>query len=1473
MQVTPQKNKPKRISKRYIILGLIPILLVLGYLYTSYLPAWINIEKYKSRIINEATSKLKKYNINISKLSLELPLTGDALFKAKYLIISRKNGEPLVSGENIQVKVALLPLAKRVIAIKEINIDNLKLTLVRKSSGKMNIDDIFKLPKTKSKFNLKLQGTSGTINNYEIVLIDNFVSPNQRHLFQGKFFKLINLTENEYISFQTEGIKNLKTTYKLQGNLKLNPKKEFFENTYKFEGNIGNLNIKEIAPYTHYKLAEGNIDCEFKLNQANGLLKLQNKNTIKTPVIVPDINLNLKKGDILIKGELNKDTFNISELSSTLNNINGKINGSINGWSKDNSILNINIATNDFNLKNLYGTIPEIRSNYDLINYVDQYKIKGIAKINLNIAGNKNKPKLLGDINLSKISFCLPNNTNINNVNSNLNFNGNTITLKDGLIPLTSKEYIKISGSYDPNKNSLSQLMVMSNTINLQNLKSILVGILKSNRFPTDTLNNSTFNGTSKISLILNGNVSKLLVNGDIFIDIKNLKSSAKNNILKNLTGNIVFKGKRLVTKDFNLTLSDNSKIDLDIDYDFYNKIVKLADFKANQMDLNSFQRVILYTSSNINMPEKELKRYQVTGNSSVDLRFNGPINNLDSDGKVVFKNAEVYDTTYKTTIKNINGLINFKNGIQINNLSGYLQNNKILVSGYKLSNRQGQFKIKIPQFKLNDLKNLAIKLNSISPNQLTYINKTNFSGSISGDIVINESGSKFIPSATLKINPGKVHYPALAGNINIQKGAILINNNTLNINNVVLTRDKSIFIFNGKVYNLISRNQKFDFDLVGEKISFETIKRLTESRFAPKEIKSFIAHIENSSGFSTISVKARNNNYQLSIKPSDFNLKTNILKGPIERVNGEIKLVNNTFEIINLMFNYGSSNIKFNGSIKNIKKSPHINIATNGYISPLDFSEFLTEEFKNKIVFSDPINISGSFLGNVKDWNFSFDSLIPEDAEVIYKGIFKKPKNTIARLSLASKGHAEGVSIENISLELGESKINASGDATFSEKEFLDLENLKISSPTIDLDQFNNFIFPELIKEKFAGKIDGDIKLDGSISAPDIIGNVSFNNVSLPLLKIKNTGGQIIFNGDSGEIKDFHLNINDIIMDINSHISNFKGLPVELSNLTVKSPSVNITDLITIALQFGNMPPPITIKNGSIDFKEAIIDKLITTDFTGNVMLCDNGEVQVNNLKFNSAGGSAKGNIYSNIMDSEIGAQLKVVGIKANAAATILLALPNEVFGDLNATIIFDSKGSTYEEMLGNAKGRASLIISNGRFKKLGTLEHLLTASNIIQGGIKGFNLNNLLATIIPVHTGQFELLTGDITAEKGILITNNLISRGKNLSLELNGKYNMANEDANMQIKGHLSKNVSGLLGPLGKLNLSTITDFIPGLGFIPGVAKKRGILDFIPGLGFIPGFGGTSDDKKTRNFAVDIKGKLYDMSSVKNFRWTNE
>ena len=53
------------------------------------------------------------------------------------------------------------------------------------------------------------------------------------------------------------------------------------------------------------------------------------------------------------------------------------------------------------------------------------------------------------------------------------------------------------------------------------------------------------------------------------------------------------------------------------------------------------------------------------------------------------------------------------------------------------------------------------------------------------------------------------------------------------------------------------------------------------------------------------------------------------------------------------------------------------------------------------------------------------------------------------------------------------------------------------------------------------------------------------------------------------------------------------------------------------------------------------------------------------------------------------------------------------------------------------------------------------------------------------------------------------------------------------------------------------------------MPATPDRKGIIDLIPGLSKIPGLE-LADDEKYRRFVVQIRGNLYDQSSVRSFRW---
>lgn len=306
----------------------------------------------------------------------------------------------------------------------------------------------------------------------------------------------------------------------------------------------------------------------------------------------------------------------------------------------------------------------------------------------------------------------------------------------------------------------------------------------------------------------------------------------------------------------------------------------------------------------------------------------------------------------------------------------------------------------------------------------------------------------------------------------------------------------------------------------------------------------------------------------------------------------------------------------------------------------------------------------------------------------------------------------------------------------------------------------------------------------------------------------------------------------------------------------------------------------PVILINTPLAFDEAVFHDIIIRNVTGNVSYHGNGFLELNNLQGSIAGsektGSFGADITLNPADKNfMSIALRPDDVPASALALALLGVSGQITGGLSGTMQFTTYGSGEDEILANTNGTIHMVIEDGWLPAIAKIETLLTAANIIRGGIIGLNLNNFIRALQPFNTNYFAKLTGDFQIAEGTLYTDNLLSDGDDLDLLIEGTIQLADGSGDLTVTGTMSQDVSGRLGPLGKLSIGRLVRFIPGIGFIPVGGdsgplgnRARGLIDIIPGLGFIPGFGGVAEAHN--KFAVDITGKLDDPSAVHNLRW---
>ena len=165
----------------------------------------------------------------------------------------------------------------------------------------------------------------------------------------------------------------------------------------------------------------------------------------------------------------------------------------------------------------------------------------------------------------------------------------------------------------------------------------------------------------------------------------------------------------------------------------------------------------------------------------------------------------------------------------------------------------------------------------------------------------------------------------------------------------------------------------------------------------------------------------------------------------------------------------------------------------------------------------------------------------------------------------------------------------------------------------------------------------------------------------------------------------------------------------------------------------------------------------------------------------------------------------------ESNILTEQFLNLKDQIFGKIDGDVVLEVKNPSALDGIKTLKSTVNFAIDNGKMPKLGSLEYLLRAGNILRSGLFGLSLNNLIQILAPYKTGEFEKISGDISIKGGEVENINIYSQGKNLSMYLTGEYSIFDNFANVMIYGKLSQTISNALGSVGNASLSQVINSI--------------------------------------------------------------
>ena len=513
--------------------------------------------------------------------------------------------------------------------------------------------------------------------------------------------------------------------------------------------------------------------------------------------------------------------------------------------------------------------------------------------------------------------------------------------------------------------------------------------------------------------------------------------------------------------------------------------------------------------------------------------------------------------------------------------------------------------------------------------------------------------------------------------------------------------------------------------------------------------------------------------------------------------------------------------------------------------------------EVKSKIDLSKDASIYhyGATIGDIEN-----DIAVNLDSRIINNKIIKIKEFAYDKLINSQNGRQT---------KLNMLKANGNVELLKDDLAFEDFR-IKTSNPT-DARIFNIIFRKPNIKQ---GQFTSDLKLNGKLSNPKVVGDFHIFETDIPFFDTTMKNIELMFKDKTIEIASKgEIMGNDVTFD--GIMKNKLSTPYHLEQGLLATKNLDLNRIVE-KLKLSEVDNVSTFKSfadfelssitfNKLKFKADNIQlrNIHATDYEALTSLNSKGLFRVEDFVFNIAQGNLRGKYSYNLKNNDMQLNLKADSINANDITRALFDLNNQIYGDLTGDINLACNGTNFESCMRTLNGETAFNVKDGNMPKLGSLEYLLKASNLLKGGLTGLSINSVIDIITPLKTGDFSDIYGTAKIKDGVADNIEISTRGKDLSLFMSGNYNFATSIANMEVVGMLSRKISTMFGPIGNMSINTLFNVIPGVD----LSKDSPVLE---NINKIPGIELSS--KAYRKFIADIKGNINGEDYVTSFKWIN-
>ncbi|MBE7711801.1 MAG: hypothetical protein E7Z92_06660 [Cyanobacteria bacterium SIG31] len=536
------------------------------------------------------------------------------------------------------------------------------------------------------------------------------------------------------------------------------------------------------------------------------------------------------------------------------------------------------------------------------------------------------------------------------------------------------------------------------------------------------------------------------------------------------------------------------------------------------------------------------------------------------------------------------------------------------------------------------------------------------------------------------------------------------------------------------------------------------------------------------------------------------------------------------------------NSKLILNGDVTNYNNNDiTFNTTLTGFINSKDIKRFNEKSLRYPLI----ISVNGN--KNIQNIN----------AQLLLESTSIFDEATI--INLASKLEKNLLKLDDLSLSIfngdfsNDYKLNLKGNKKLIITGFIEdiknpvLKNLRIFIPQ----QLNINIFETLAQVK------GDLFLNGKFNKPDIVGQLSIQNMFNQPTQLSLSNCTVDFNKNIAVVNAPLVKLADNSLGFNALVSTDVSDKLVVKNANIKSKFLNTETL----LMYKDSPllklMPICILDGKL-YSERLLANIyenqvymsaFSSDFNINENL-----LNLKNITAEMFNGKLGGNINFNLKDEHFILKLMGRGVSAAPIFNIISTKKESISGIMDFDITMQGNLTSRRSLLGDIK----FIINNGRMSTLGKLEHLLYAQNVIADNMLRTSLSIVTKAITLKDTGLFKFMRGEVNLDSGIAKIGLLQSQGPLMSLFIKGNYNIETDYAQLTVLGRLSDEIVTGLGAFGDFSLNKLMIMLTGEENNQVITAND--IDKLPQL----------SAKSTKEFRSIINGIIDKPSSVILFNW---